>query len=173
MHFHKLCNKFPTVQGFTVEKSLLYQDNMSAILLETNGRASSSKRTRHMNIRFFYIKDNVDAGVVQIEHCGTNDMVADFFTKTLQGHQFRVLRDIIMHIDQSSKYHSGHRSVLVTEESDKYDTEEIVGDETSDLDTLDEGSNVEVNDGTKVNVKTKLYEGKLYEAHVKTSDSEG
>jgi len=32
-------------QGYDMDPSLLYQDNMSAILLETNGRASSSKRT--------------------------------------------------------------------------------------------------------------------------------
>jgi hypothetical protein len=32
-------------QGFNMEALLLYQDNMSAMLLETNGRASSSKRT--------------------------------------------------------------------------------------------------------------------------------
>jgi hypothetical protein len=32
-------------QGFNMEALLLYQDNMSAMLLETNGRASSLKRT--------------------------------------------------------------------------------------------------------------------------------
>ncbi len=34
-----------------IKPLLLYQDNMSAILLETNGKASSSKRSRHMNIK--------------------------------------------------------------------------------------------------------------------------
>jgi hypothetical protein len=37
-------------QGYDMDPSLLYQDsNMSDILLETNGRASSSKRTKHIN----------------------------------------------------------------------------------------------------------------------------
>jgi hypothetical protein len=47
-------------QRFPVNNSVLHQDNKSAMLLETNGRKSSTKRTRHMNICYFYIKDNVD-----------------------------------------------------------------------------------------------------------------
>jgi hypothetical protein len=42
-------------------------------------------------------------------------MLADFFTKPLQGMQFQKLRDQMMNIDPSSAYHSsnlGHRSVL-------------------------------------------------------------
>ena len=37
-------------QGYGVVKNLILQDNKSSILLERNGRASSSKRTRHINI---------------------------------------------------------------------------------------------------------------------------
>jgi hypothetical protein len=36
---------FMIEQGYDMDQSLLYQDNMSAILLKTNGRASSSKQT--------------------------------------------------------------------------------------------------------------------------------
>jgi hypothetical protein len=50
-------NNFLREQGVVVNETVLYQDNMSSILLEKNGRSSSSKRTRHMNIRFFFIKD--------------------------------------------------------------------------------------------------------------------
>jgi hypothetical protein len=102
-------------QGFCVKESLLYQDNTSSILIEKNGRSSCSKRTRHMNIRYFFVKDQVDAKRVRIEHCPTADMIADYFTKPLQGAPFRKLRDLIMNIDPSSPYHSNnsaHRSVL-------------------------------------------------------------
>jgi len=102
-------------QGINIEESILYQDNTSAILLEKNGRSSSTKRTRHMNVRYFFIKDHVDSRRVRIDHCPTAAMLADFFTKPLQGAQFRMLRDQIMNIDPSSAYHSrntGHRSVL-------------------------------------------------------------
>lgn len=71
-----------------------------------------------MNIRYFFIKEQVDSKRVRIEHCPTAEMVADYFTKPLQGGPFRRLRDYIMNIDPSSMYHSSnsvHRSVLSTE----------------------------------------------------------
>ncbi len=40
---------FMEEQGYDMDPSILYQDNMSAILLEKNGKASSSKRTKHIN----------------------------------------------------------------------------------------------------------------------------
>jgi hypothetical protein len=74
------------------------------------------KRSRHMNIRYFFLTDQVDSKRVKIEHCPTAEMLADYFTKPLQGLQFRKLRDRIMNIaPSSSTYHSnhlGHRSVL-------------------------------------------------------------
>jgi hypothetical protein len=106
---------FLTEQGFNINESILYQDNTSSILIEKNGRSSSTKRTRHMNIRYFFIKDQVDSKRVKIEHCPTAEMIADFFTKPLQGAPFRKLRDHIMNVAPSSIYHSnnsGHRSVL-------------------------------------------------------------
>ena len=48
---------FMEAQGVVVEDNILYQDNKSAILLEKNGKASSSKRTRHLNIRYFFVTD--------------------------------------------------------------------------------------------------------------------
>jgi hypothetical protein len=45
---------FLEAQGYTVVRdSIIYQDNQSSILLEKNGKCSSSKRTWHINIRFF------------------------------------------------------------------------------------------------------------------------
>ena len=70
-------------------KSRLYQDNKSTILLEKNGRRSSGKRTRHINIRYYFVHDRVKAGEIDIEHCPTDDMWGDFFTKPLQGKKFR------------------------------------------------------------------------------------
>ena len=40
-------------QVYRINNNILYQDNQSAMLLEKNVRASSSKQTRHINIRFF------------------------------------------------------------------------------------------------------------------------
>ena len=72
---------FLEAQGLVVRSSVLHQDNKSAILLEKNGKASSSKRTRHINIRYFFVTDQVSKGNLAIEHCPTDQMIADYFTK--------------------------------------------------------------------------------------------
>ena len=54
------------------------------------------------------------SGEVKIEHCPTNDMVGDFFTKPLQGMQFMKFRDEIMNVNPTT-YDDGSqdcRSVL-------------------------------------------------------------
>ena len=84
-------------QGYEIRETVLFQDNISAELLETNGKSSSSKRTRHMNIRYFYIKDHIGEDM-KIVHCPTEDMVADYFTKPVQGAQFIKFRNCIMNI---------------------------------------------------------------------------
>ena len=85
---------------------------MSAMLLENNGRKSSTKRTKHIELRYFFIHDQIKQDKVLIEHCPTLKMRADFFTKPLQGMLFYRLRDLIMNIAPESPYHSSHRSVL-------------------------------------------------------------
>ena len=44
---------FLEAQGYQVNENIIYQDNQSAMLLERNGKASSGKRTKHINIRYF------------------------------------------------------------------------------------------------------------------------
>jgi hypothetical protein len=87
---------FLMAQGYGVTQNLLLQDNQSSILLERNGKASSGKRTRHINIRYFFITDRVNMKEIEIEWCPTKEMVADFMTKPLQGSHFRRLHDLIM-----------------------------------------------------------------------------
>ena len=87
---------FMEVQGFALGKTTLFQDNQSAMLLETKGKVSSTKRTHHINIRYFHITDLVVKGRVNVEYCNTLDMVADFFTKPLQGAQFSKFKKLIL-----------------------------------------------------------------------------
>jgi hypothetical protein len=42
-------------QGYYVKDNVLFQDNKSSIILEKNGKASSSKHTKHINIQYFFI----------------------------------------------------------------------------------------------------------------------
>ena len=83
------------------EQNILYQDNTSSIKLEKNGKASSTKRTRHINIRYFTITDRVKKGEVTIEYCPTGDMIGDYFTKPLQGSLFKRLRNLVMGVSEA------------------------------------------------------------------------
>jgi hypothetical protein len=47
---------FKEAQGYQIKDNVLFQDNKSAILLEKNGKALSSKRTKHINMYFFYYR---------------------------------------------------------------------------------------------------------------------
>jgi hypothetical protein len=89
---------FLIAQGYKVKDNVVYQDNQSAILLERNGRASSGRRTRHVNIRYFFVTDRVKSGELRIEYCPTGDMWGDFFTKPLQGSAFKRQRAQIMNL---------------------------------------------------------------------------
>lgn len=89
---------FLKAQGYEVNDSRIYQDNMSSILLEKNGRASSGKRTRHINIRYFFVADRVKSGEVSIHYCPTETMLADYLTKPLVGTKFRWFRDMVLNI---------------------------------------------------------------------------
>eukprot|EP00980_Cylindrotheca_fusiformis_P025651 scaffold14334_cov100-Cylindrotheca_fusiformis.AAC.1 len=80
---------FLEAQGYTVTDNVVWQDNQSAMLLENNGTRSSSKRTRHLEIRYFFVTDNIKRGRMTVQYCPTDDMIADFFTKPLQGAKFQ------------------------------------------------------------------------------------
>jgi hypothetical protein len=90
-----LTKLFLEAQGYEVDKNIVYQDNKSAILLETNGKRSLWKCTQALNIHYFFITDQVEKDA-QIEHCGTDNMVGDFFTKPLQGKKFLCFRNNIL-----------------------------------------------------------------------------
>jgi hypothetical protein len=79
-----------------IEAQNIYRDNMSSMKLEENGKASSGKRTRHSNIKYFYITNLIQCNNIQIEYCPTEEMVADYMTKPLVGAKFEGLCKIIM-----------------------------------------------------------------------------
>ena len=77
------------VDGYIMGKSnIIYQDNESCIKLANNGKASSSKRSRHIHIIYFFVTDQVKGKELEIHYCPTKDMLGNFFTKPLQGPLF-------------------------------------------------------------------------------------
>ena len=85
-------------QGYQVTDNVLYQDNESTIKLAKNGRRSSSKLTRHIEVRYYFITDHIDRDRVRVSYCPTGDMLADYFSKPLQGSLFRKFRDLILNV---------------------------------------------------------------------------
>jgi hypothetical protein len=93
---------FLEAQGYEVVENVILQDNESAILLEKNGRQSSTKRTRHLEIRYFFVTDNVNRKRITIEHCPTGDMTGDYFTKPVQGSLFKKHVKAILNLDDEA-----------------------------------------------------------------------
>ena len=91
-------NYFMQAQGYETHDSIVYQDNQSAMLLEKNGMKSSGKRTRHINIRYFLVTDRINNKEFKVEYCPTTEMIADYFTKPLQGKLFIKFRKYIMNL---------------------------------------------------------------------------
>ena len=82
-------------QGYEMKPIKLFQDNQSTITLIKKGK-STSERTRHVDLRYFFVADRVKSKEVQVEYKPTKDMLADLHTKPLQGSLFRQMRGEVM-----------------------------------------------------------------------------
>ena len=79
---------FMTAQGHKQHAAIIYQDNMSSMALLQKGRSTSTK-SKHIAVRFFWIKEQLDSGLVQLQFKPTAMMgPANLLTKPLQGAQF-------------------------------------------------------------------------------------
>ena len=61
-----------------------------------NSKMSCSSNSRHISMKFFWIYDRVKQGDMAIRHYPTDIMLADFFTKALQGVQFHMFRRVVI-----------------------------------------------------------------------------
>ena len=64
--------------------------------MEKNGRGSSSKRTKYIEIWYYYVADRIAKGDLTVVWCPTDKMIVDFMTKPLQGKEFLRFRDVLM-----------------------------------------------------------------------------
>ena len=83
-----------------IQDNVIYQDNQSAIRLDKNGKQSSSKRTSHINIRYYFITDRIINQEASMEVFPTLEIIGDYFTKALQGSQFHQSRKIVIGIHE-------------------------------------------------------------------------
>ena len=80
---------FIKAQGFTVYDYVMYQDKLSAIILEKNECELGSQITKHIQVRYFLIKYYIADGDKTLEHCPMVKMLGDHSTKPLQAFMFR------------------------------------------------------------------------------------
>ena len=92
---------FLAEQGYNLSRDIFYQDNTSAIKMITGGKKSCSGMSRHIHIRYFFIKDVIEREKMTVKYCPIKQMIADYFTKPVQGMQFYEVRNIIMGTDDS------------------------------------------------------------------------
>jgi hypothetical protein len=111
--------KFLAAQGYVLKENVFYQDNQSTIRFERNGRKSCGPNSRHIDIRYFFIKDRIGLETIDVQHCPTEQMLADFFTKPLQGSLFRKFREVIL----------GHKHIDSLKQSVPTPSQERVGDQ--------------------------------------------
>ena len=50
---------FLEAQRYGIDENIFYQENMSAMFLENTGKKSSTKKTKHIKVSYYFIKDQV------------------------------------------------------------------------------------------------------------------
>jgi hypothetical protein len=83
-------------QGYNVGPAILYQDNQSTMELANKGGRSNTQRTRHINIRYFFVTNRIEEGEVVLQYKPTEEMIADILTKPLQGKKFSYFRQQLL-----------------------------------------------------------------------------
>jgi hypothetical protein len=96
-------------QGHKAECVGLYQDNISSQLLMKNGQFLSGKKTKHIKVKVFFIKDKIDEREVTPIDCPTEEMWADMLTKSLQGTALRKMRAELMNCNVMNEERVGTR----------------------------------------------------------------
>ena len=69
----------------------IYCDNQGVIALAKN--AVHHTRTKHIDVQYHFIREKVQKNEIKILYCGTEDMVADIFTKGLGKDKHNRFRD--------------------------------------------------------------------------------
>jgi hypothetical protein len=87
-------------------------DNQSCLKMIANDKFSN--RTKHIDTKFYFTKDLVSSGKIQLQYVSTENNLADIFTKPLQSTRIKYLRELIGLIEPVSSLRDGVESVNVT-----------------------------------------------------------
>ena len=117
---------FLAEQGYKLTENICYHDNQSVIQLEKIGRASCGQKSRHINIVTF-MQDLFESEGISVVYCPTDETLANFLIKPLQGSFFRKFLAVLLghcHVKRSQNLRYLHpRSVLRIRYWRKFDLE--------------------------------------------------
>jgi hypothetical protein len=78
-----------TLKDMMIEQKdapILFGDNQGALKIATN--PISRGRTKHAQVKFYFLRDMIQKRVIQLKYCRTNEMLADIFTKGIDETKF-------------------------------------------------------------------------------------
>ena len=88
-----LQNLLSDLHNCTNEPILIYEDNQSALCISKSNKGHG--KTKHIQVKYHYIRDMINCNKVTVEYCPTEDMLADIFTKGLTAERFSRLRNLL------------------------------------------------------------------------------
>ena len=86
-----LQNIFSELFGNVLETTVILCDNQSRIQLSENPMFHD--RSKHLDIKYHFIRDMVQRGVIRLDHIGTDEQVVDILTKPLGKVKFLTFRE--------------------------------------------------------------------------------
>ncbi|GJT08656.1 hypothetical protein Tco_0843118 [Tanacetum coccineum] len=108
--------------GYKYNRILMYCDSNSAIAISCNPVQHSN--TKHIDIRYYFIKEHVEKGTVELYFVGTEYQLADLFTKALPKERFEYLVHRIAEV-QSDEIMSSKQSYDLMDANKKVDLEQV------------------------------------------------
>jgi hypothetical protein len=82
--------------GFKQNMITVFEDNKSSIMLAHKNSGATLSKTKHIQIRFYYVKELIDQKEIKIIYLPTKEMLADLLTKPINGWLFQELRDRVL-----------------------------------------------------------------------------
>jgi hypothetical protein len=88
--------QFMENMGFPQNMITVFEDNKSTIILANKNNGSTLSKTKHIQVRFYYVRELIQQKEINIVYLPTEDMIADILTKPMAGWLFKELRDKIL-----------------------------------------------------------------------------
>ena len=95
-------------QGYKLKSNILAKDNESEIKILKNVRDSCTWNMKHVAIKHFWSTDRIKNGNIGVVYCPTDEMLADYNSKPLQGKAFKTFRGGIMGWDHIGTIYKGY-----------------------------------------------------------------